>query len=179
MIVLENNNIGFSVLEKLIEQKYPNIYYSTKGSHEFVEHYEADYISNSVAGFTTSQKTRPLVIAKLEEFIRNDMVVLNSERSYKELKTFVWRNGRPEAQRGYNDDLVISLAIGCWIRSTVMQENLRDVNYKKTFLNSMIFTKTSLNTTIPGMHGYKNEEKSDKIKEAKDNYKNYGWLIKG
>jgi hypothetical protein len=29
------------------------------------------------------------------------------------------------------------------------------------------------------MHGYKNEEKSDKIKEAKDNYKNYGWLIKG
>jgi hypothetical protein len=43
----------------------------------------------------------------------------------------------------------------------------------------MIFTKTSLNTTIPGMHGYKNEEKSDKIKEAKDNYKNYGWLIKG
>lgn len=30
MIVLENNNIGFSVLEKLIEQKYPNIYYSTK-----------------------------------------------------------------------------------------------------------------------------------------------------
>ena len=30
MIVLENNNIGFSVLEKLIEQKYPNIYYSKK-----------------------------------------------------------------------------------------------------------------------------------------------------
>ena len=179
MIVLENNNIGFSVLEKLIEQKYPNIYYSTKGSHEFVEHYEADYISNSVAGFTTSQKTRPLVIAKLEEFIRNDMIVLNSERSYKELKTFVWRNGRPEAQRGYNDDLVMSLAIGCWIRSTVMQENLRDVNYKKTFLNSMIFTKTSLNTTIPGMQGYKNHEKTDKIKEARDIYKNYGWIIKG
>jgi hypothetical protein len=179
MIVLENNNIGFSVLEKLIEQKYPNIYYSTKGSHEFVEHYEADYISNSVAGFTTSQKTRPLVIAKLEEFIRNDMIVLNSERSYKELKTFVWRNGRPEAQRGYNDDLVMSLAIGCWIRSTVMQENLRDVNYKKTFLNSMIFTKTSLNTTIPGMQGYKNHEKTDKIKEAKDIYKKYDWIIKG
>jgi hypothetical protein len=179
MIVLENNNIGFSVLEKLIDQKYPNIYYSTKGSHEFVEHYEADYISNSVAGFTTSQKTRPLVIAKLEEFIRNDVIVLNSERSYKELKTFVWRNGRPEAQRGYNDDLVMSLAIGCWIRSTVLQENLRDVNYKKTFLNSMIFTKTSLNTTIPGMQGYKNQEKTDKIKEARDIYKNYGWIIKG
>ena len=47
--------------------EYPNLYYSTKGSHEFVEQYEAEYISNSIAGFTTSQKTRPLIIAKLEE----------------------------------------------------------------------------------------------------------------
>jgi hypothetical protein len=179
MIVLENNNIGFSVLEKLIEQGYPNIYYSTKGSHDFVEHYNAEYVSNSVAGFTTSQKTRPLVIAKLEEFIRNETIHINSERSYKELKTFVWKNGRPEAQRGYNDDLVMSLAIGCWIRSTVMQENLRNVNYKKTFLNSMIFTKTSLNTTIPGMQGYKSQEKSDRIKDAQDTYNKYGWIIKG
>jgi hypothetical protein len=167
------------VLEKLIEQGYPNIYYSTKGSHDFVEHYNAEYVSNSVAGFTTSQKTRPLVIAKLEEFIRNETIHINSERSYKELKTFVWKNGRPEAQRGYNDDLVMSLAIGCWIRSTVMQENLRNVNYKKTFLNSMIFTKTSLNTTIPGMQGYKSQEKSDRIKDAQDTYNKYGWIIKG
>ena len=26
MLVMENNNIGFSVLEKLIEAEYPNIY---------------------------------------------------------------------------------------------------------------------------------------------------------
>jgi hypothetical protein len=179
MIVLENNNIGFSVLEKLIEQGYPNVYYSTKGTHEFVEHYEADYISNSVAGFTTSQKTRPVIIAKLEELIRNNALIINSERSYKELKTFVWKNGRAEAQRGYNDDLVMSLAIGCWIRSTVMQENLKDVNYKKASLNSMIFTRTTMNTTIPGMIGYKKEQSSAKITEAKKNYENYGWIIKG
>jgi hypothetical protein len=179
MIVLENNNIGFSVLEKLIEQKYPNIYYSTKGTHEFVEHYQADYISNSVAGFTTSQKTRPLIIAKLEEFLRNDLIKISSERTYKELKTFVWKNGRPEAQRGYNDDLVMSLAIGCWIRSTVMQENLKDINYKKSSLNSMIFTRTTMNTTIPGMIGYKKQESFDKMKDAKKKYDEFGWILKG
>jgi hypothetical protein len=29
------------------------------------------------------------------------------------------------------------------------------------------------------MQGYKNQEKTDKIKEARDIYKNYGWIIKG
>tara|TARA_Y100000034_G_scaffold134880_1_gene204653 strand:- start:422 stop:2011 length:1590 start_codon:yes stop_codon:yes gene_type:complete len=179
MLIVENNNIGFSVLEKLIDAGYPNLYYSTKGSHEYIEQYQAERISNSVPGFTTSQKTRPLIVAKLEEFIRNGLVTINSIRSYQELKTFVWRNGRPEAQRGYNDDLVISLAIACWVRDTVLQENTRDLQYKRAFLNSMIFTNTSINTTIPGMHGYKKEQKLDRIKESEENYKNFGWLIKG
>ena len=179
MIIVENNNIGYSVLEKLIDQNYPNIYYSIKGSHEFIEHHEAEYVSNSVAGFTTSQKTRPLVIAKLEEFIRNEILILNSPRLQKELKTFIWKNGRPEAQRGYNDDLAISLAIACWIRSTVLQENQKNINYKKTFLNSMIFTTTKINTTIPGMIGYKKEENFDKLQEATDLYNEYGWILKG
>ena len=97
----------------------------------------------------------------------------------QELKTFVWRNGRPEAQRGYNDDLVMSLAIACWVRDTVLQENTRDLEYKRAFLGSMIFTNTRMNTTISGMEGYKKEQKLDKIKETEENYKNFGWLLKG
>jgi len=179
MLVVENNNIGFSVLEKLIDAGYSNLYYSTKGTHEYVEQYQAEGISNSVPGFTTSQKTRPLIVAKLEEFIRNELIVINSVRTYQELKTFVWKNGRPEAQRSYNDDLVMSLAIACWVRDTVLEENTRDLQYKRAFLNSMIVSNTKLNTTIPGMNGYKREEMFDKMNESKENYKNFGWLIKG
>jgi len=179
MVVIENNNIGFSVLEKLIDAGYPNLYHSTKGTHQYLEQYEAEQVSNSVPGFTTSQKTRPLIVAKLEEFVRNELIILNSTRSFQELKTFVWKNGRPEAQRGYNDDLVMSLAIGCWVRDTVLEENTRDLQYKKAFLNSMIFTTTRLNTTISGMQGYKKEETFDKISEAQKLYTDFSWLIKG
>jgi len=179
MMVVENNNIGFSVLEKLIDAKYPNIYYSTKGTHEFIEQYEAENISNSVPGFTTSQKTRPLIVAKMEEFIRNNLITLNSARTFQELKTFIWKNGRPEAQRGYNDDLVMSLAIGCWVRDTVLQESSRDLQYKRAFLNSMVVANTKLNTTIPGMQGYKRIEVCDTINQAKELYKEYDWIIKG
>ena len=179
MLIVENNNIGFSVLEKLIDAGYSNIYYSTKGTHEYVEQYLAESVSNAVPGFTTSQKTRPLIVAKLEEFVRNELITIKSIRTYQELKTFVWRNGRPEAQRGYNDDLVMSLAIACWVRDTVLEENTKDLKYKRAFLNSMVSSNTKLNTTIPGMFGYKKQQSFDKIKTADKNYKDFGWLIKG
>jgi len=179
MVVVENNNIGFSVLEKLIDAQYPNLYYSTKGTHEYLEQYEAEQVSNSVPGFTTSQKTRPLIVAKLEEFVRNELITINSERTYQELKTFIWNNGRPQAQRSYNDDLVMSLAITCWVRDTSLQENARDLQYRRAFLNSMIVSNTKLNTTIPGMQGYKNNETFDRINEAQQMYKDFGWIIKG
>ena len=127
MIVVENNNVGFAVLTKLIEMRYPNLYYSAKGSQEFVDSLHAQYSSNTVPGFTTTMKTRPLIVAKLEEFIRNKSIKINSQRTIHELDTFVWVNGRPEAQKGYNDDLVMSLAIGCWVRDTAVINNERKI----------------------------------------------------
>jgi hypothetical protein len=62
MLVVENNNIGYSVLEKLIDAGYPNLYYSTKGTHEYVEQYRLKQSTNVIPGFTTSQKTRPLLL---------------------------------------------------------------------------------------------------------------------
>ena len=179
MVVIENNNIGFSVLEKLVDSGYPNIYYSAKGSHEYIEQHEAEHLSNAIPGFTTSQKTRPLIVAKLEEFIRNNLISIKSIRSHQELKTFVWKNGRPEAQRSYNDDLVISLAISCWIRDTVLQENARDLKYKRAFLSSMVVANTKMNTTIPGMQGYKRTESLDKVSNAKQVYDEFSWIFKG
>ena len=179
MMVIENNNIGFSVLEKVIDVGYSNVYYSTKGTHQYIEQYEAENVSNSVPGFTTSQKTRPLIVSKLEEFVRNSLITISSNRTYQELKTFIWKNGRPEAQRGYNDDLVMSLAIACWVRDTVLQENVKELQYKRTFLKSMIVSNTKLNTTIPGMEGYKRTEVYDNMNKAQQTYKEFGWIIKG
>ena len=44
LLVVENNGIGISVLEKLINKEYPNLYYSVKGSHEYVEQHKAEYM---------------------------------------------------------------------------------------------------------------------------------------
>ena len=153
LLVVENVGIGISVLEKLIDLQYPNLYYSIKGSHEFVDGYQAENNNSAVPGFTTSSKTRPLIVAKLEEFVRNKLIKVHSVRFSNELRTFIWHNGKPQAMRGYNDDLTMALAIACWVRDTALTVNQRELDYKKACLNSIIKVDTKVNTTIPGKHG--------------------------
>jgi len=179
MVVVENNNIGFSVLEKLIELEYPNVYHSIKSSHEYVDQITAEGTNSAVPGFTTSGKTRPLIVAKLEEFIRNKILTIYSPRMVSEIKTFVWNNGKPQAMRGYNDDLVMSLAIACWVRDTVITSSKRDIKYTTAMLESMVIANTSLNTTIPGMHGFKKDDMYDKVQQERINQEEFMWLYKG
>jgi len=179
LLVVENNSVGFAVLEKLRDLKYPNIYYSIKSTHEFIEEYRAENMSNAVAGFTNSQKTRPLIIAKMEEFVRNNLIKIYSSRLLSEMKTFIWNHGRPEAMRSYNDDLIMACAIGCWVRDTALAVNKKDIEYKKAFIDSTILTSTELDTRIPGMLGRKNLKLFDNMVKQIETHKNYPWLFKG
>ena len=119
------------------------------------------------------------MISKLEESIRRGYLVINSERTYKELETFVWNNGKAEAQRGHNDDLVMPLAIACWVKDTALKANERTLEYKKTFLKTMSVAKTKLNTTIPGMIGHQELRKQKNLRAAQEQMKQFGWLFKG
>tara|TARA_Y100001973_G_C5191250_1_gene331170 strand:- start:442 stop:2025 length:1584 start_codon:yes stop_codon:yes gene_type:complete len=178
MLVVENNNIGFSVLTKLIDYGYPNLYHSIKSTHEYIEQYQAEARSAAVPGFTTSMKTRPLIVAKLEEFIRNKLITVYSSRTINEMKTFIWRNGKPQAMKGYHDDLIMALAIACWVRDTAIQSCARDLNYQKAFVDAIVTSKTTMNTQVKGQHGYKTDNIFDKMSEAEKIYNQYKWIIK-
>ena len=176
MIVVENNNIGYTVVEKLKELGYSNVYHSIKSSHEYIEQFAAEGRNDCVPGFTTSGKTRPMIIAKMEEFIRNKVIKIYSARLLNEIKTFVWTGNKPEAMRGYNDDLTMALAIACWVRDTALTENQKGIEYSKVFLNSMKKIDHVMNTMIPGMKGYvpyKNREKEEEDSQP------YSWIYKG
>ena len=74
-----------------------------------------------VAGFTMSQKTRPLAISKMELYIREKSCIIRSKRLIDELYVFIWRNARAEAASGYNDDLIMSFCEGLWVRDTALK----------------------------------------------------------
>ena len=179
LLVVENNSLGISVLEKLVDKKYPNLYYSIKGTHEYIDQLRAGNIKNSVPGFTTSSKTRPLIIAKLEEFIRNKLITLYSSRVISEFKTFIWNNNRAEAMRSYHDDLIMSLAIACWVRDTALEVGKANLDYKKAMLGSMFMNKTTIQTTIPGQISHKQNKNLERRLEFEKQHLQHSWLYKG
>ena len=178
MLVVENNSLGISILEKLQDRLYPNLYFSIKGTHEYISEAQAESMTNAVPGFTTSSKTRPLIIAKMEEFIRNQLITLYSSRIIGEFKTFIWNNNKAQAMRSYNDDLVMALAIACWVKDTALTVNIREMEYKKAMVNSIKSSNNQFSTTIPGMTGH-NKDLSREAKKTRQHYKDFVWLIKG
>ena len=175
MVAVENNSVGWAVLDKLNDLEYPNIYYSYKSSHDYVDPVTAEHAPNTIMGFSMTSKTRPLVITKLEEFIRNQLITIYSTRLYNEMKTFVWNHGKPQAMKKYNDDLIIACAIGCWVKDVAFTINQRELEYKKAFLNCMRKSDTMINTSISGMEGFKGVDKQKQMKEHEE----YSWLLKG
>lgn len=179
LLIVENNSVGFAVLDKLKEMRYPNLYHSVKSTHEFVEEYQAEHMSNAVAGFSTTSKTRPLIIAKMEEFTRNRLIKIYSSRLLAEMRTFVWNNGRAEAMRSYNDDLIMACAVACWVRDTALAVNQRDAEYAKAFIGSITKATNALDTRINGMIGTGKMKMNDEFNKHHKATVDFPWLFKG
>ena len=101
--------MGWATIQQILERDYENIYYSVKDDSGNIDHYignSYDLLDKSklTPGFTISSKNRPLLISKLDSYLREKTIIFQSKRTIAELKTFIWKNGRPEAQTGYNDD---------------------------------------------------------------------------
>ena len=90
-----------------------------------------------VAGFSTTSKTRPLIISKLEEYVREKSVTIRSVRLIDELFTFIWLNGRAEAMKGYNDDLTMAFGIALWVRDTALRLRQEGIDLTKQALGSI------------------------------------------
>ena len=99
--------------------------------------------SEMVPGFTMSMRTRPLCINKFREFVGDRSVTIRSKRLLEEMKVFIWKNGRPEAQTGYNDDLVMSFGIGMFLRDTSLKFQQQSLDSARAALGAVKSTKTS------------------------------------
>ena len=147
LLVIENNNVGWATIQTVIDRGYKNLFYQSKDlqvvdvEHNINNKYRSQD-KNMVPGFSTTTKTRPLIVAKMEEYTREKLVKLHSNRLVDELFVFIHKMGiiysKAEAMNGYNDDLVMSYSIALWIRDTALriQKDMNDQNW--TMMNSML-----------------------------------------
>jgi len=123
LLVVENASIGWAAIDSVLERGYKNLYYSPKSDNLTSDSYFNKYESsdNVTPGFTMSLRTRPLVVNKFREYVGDKSVTIRSKRLLEEMKVFVWKNGRPEAQSGYNDDLVMPFGVAMYLRDTSLK----------------------------------------------------------
>jgi hypothetical protein len=147
LLVVENANVGWAAIQQIIDRGYPNLYYTYREdgyvdpSVQLPKGYDLKLKENMVPGFTTSAKTRPLLISKLETYFRERAPIIKSSRLVEELYVFIWNGAKAEAQTGYNDDLVMSFAIGLWVRDTALK--LRQEGMVKTRMSLDYLGKAS------------------------------------
>ena len=143
LLVVENANIGWSTIQTIIDRQYPNLYYSPKSGEINSDSFFTEYMDTSkmVAGFSMTTRTRPICIGKFQEALSDKGVTIQSKRLIEEMKVFVWKNGRAEAQSGYNDDLVMSFSMGQFMRDISFKFKQHGVDLTKSMLQSMATAK--------------------------------------
>jgi hypothetical protein len=137
LLVVENANIGWATIQQVIDRDYKNLFYMSKDlkyidvENQMTNRYRSED-RGLIAGFSTTSKTRPLIISKLTDYFREKSVIVRSSRLIDELFTFIYMNGRAEAMKGYNDDLVMAFSIGLWVRDTALRLRQEGIDLTKS-----------------------------------------------
>ena len=102
----ENNNHGFTVCKGLKELDC-NLYYTTKSD-------EGDTVGTKKAGWSTTHKSRPVMLDQMEEEVRKMVVELRDSVLLAQCRVFIKnpkKGGKPEADGSFKDDGVIACGI--------------------------------------------------------------------
>lgn len=104
LIAVETNFSTFPQ-KKLEELGYPKFYV-----RETVDRFDKSVTKQF--GFNTNRKTKPLILGELVELVRDHPEIFNDEKTLRQMLTFVKKDGgKLEAEEGYHDDKVMSIAI--------------------------------------------------------------------
>jgi hypothetical protein len=106
MIICESNGPGILTNRVMSQyEDYPNVFQETR----------YDKLSDEETlrlGFTTSEKSKGLVISELREHLRQREITIHDEDTLDEMRSFiVTETGRMEADKGKHDDTVMALAL--------------------------------------------------------------------
>lgn len=104
--------MGVTTVLKLVENGYKNLHYDDRkkliGKNKDFEGYTKS--GDLIPGFNANGVRLPM-IAHLEYMIRTDQIKVRSRRLTSEMRTFIYKNGRPDHSEGKHDDLLMALAM--------------------------------------------------------------------
>lgn len=132
LLAPESNDIGIAVTNKIQEEGYPYLYYSTT---ILKEKGKKKPITQKIPGWYTTKKNRPLIIDGLVEDIAYERVIIKDPFFVQEAYTFIYDSqnkpialGKKNAKESgdelgdddgsYNDDAILAKCITNYVRKT-------------------------------------------------------------
>lgn len=140
--------MGVTTVLKLLEFGYKHLHYDSQGG-KILSYKERELANmskdNKIPGFQATNVRLPM-IANLEYKIRTDGVKIRSRRMCSEMKTFVFKNGRPDHMEGYHDDLLMAMGMCLWVVEHSFKNLERLEKQTKAMLSSWASSTNTPNT---------------------------------
>jgi hypothetical protein len=185
-VVDVTGGMGVSTVLKLLEFNYKRLHYDdstgkilSARQRELSTHLKKD----KIPGFHATNVRVPM-ISNLEYKIRTNAIKIRSSRLISEMKTFIYKNGRPDHMEGYHDDLLMSLAMCLWVMEHSFKKLERLEKQNKAILNSWLGGSSVTTPTIvrdknpeTGVVTQKPNPKHTAYKNVQDPRGQYSWLF--
>ena len=139
-VVDVTGGMGVSTVLKLLEFDYKRLHYDTAGG-KILSARQRELASfdkgDKIPGFHATSVRLPM-ISNLEYKIRTNGIKVRSSRLTSEMKTFIYKNGRPDHMEGYHDDLLMSLGMCLWVVEHSFKNLERLEKQTKAMLNGWL-----------------------------------------
>jgi hypothetical protein len=171
--------MGVSTARKMQEMNYaPGLYID---NIESKDKWKWDpKMNEKIPGINFNSK-RVQIIASFEESIRYGFKIY-SRRLLNEMNTFIYKNGRPDHQKGQHDDCIMAISIATYVADKSFQSLQKVVNHTKAMVNSWAtFVNENKNTSeyFNPMVSQGHPSFRPNNHPGVDEYKKYSWLFGG
>ena len=92
-----------------------------------------------------------------------------------EMRVFVWKNGKPQAQDRYNDDLLISCATALYVRDTALKLRQQGIDLARAQLSSFTNLNAQNKAIIKSVGSQQN---NPYLIETPGGKEDISWLLK-
>jgi hypothetical protein len=170
--------MGVSTARKMQELQYQGGFYVDGVDTTNKWKYDPK-MNEKIPGINFNSK-RVQIIAAFEEAVRHGFKIY-SHRTYNEMNTFIYVNGRPDHQKGQHDDCIMGMSMAIYVAEKSFQSLTKVVNHTKAMLNSWSTvmsenknTSDFFNPMVPQMGRDPNLMNNG---ASKADYQKYGWLF--
>ena len=152
VMIIESTGIGVATIEAVELLGYDNLYREPKSqvqnNNENFDRYGYVYNPSNQndykTGFAMTWNVRPLAVSDFCTMVRRKEIIIRSKRTFTELKTFIWLNGKAQASRGSHDDLIMPIIIYSRIRDHIFVLNNKAHDIRKAVLDNIVVSTPHL-----------------------------------